>query len=87
MPVLVAVVCESNRDVVALKCTFKRTIIGIPAAVKSLLASSSTIPTIRNPKVAVVAIAETLRAELERPVSVEPERDEVPSVVFAKTAA
>ena len=45
------------------------------------------MPTIRNPRVAVVAIDETLRAELERPVLVEPERAEVPNVALAKTAA
>jgi hypothetical protein len=54
-----------------------RTINGIPAAVKSLFASSSIIPTIRNGKVAVVAMEATLKAEFELPVLVEPVRADV----------
>jgi len=62
-----------------------RTINGIPAAVKSLFASSSIIPTIRNGKVAVVFIEDTLNAEFELPVLVEPVRADVPKEAFAKT--
>ena len=59
---------------------------GIPAAVKSLLASSSIIPTILNGNVAVVAIELTLSAPLALPVLVEPVRAEVPNEALAKTA-
>ena len=59
---------------------------GIPAAVKSLLASSSIIPTILNGNVAVVAIELTLNAPLALPVLVEPVRAEVPNEALAKTA-
>jgi hypothetical protein len=63
------------------------TINGIPAAAKSLFASSSIIPTIRNGSVAVVLIEDTLKAEFEFPVLVEPVRADVPKDAFAKTAA
>ena len=45
------------------------------------------IPTIRNGKVAVAAIVETPKAELELPVSVEPVRADVPNDAFANTCA
>ena len=64
-----------------------RTIKPMPAAVKSLFASSSTRPMIFNGRVAVVAIDETLKAELERPVLVEPVRADVPRLAFANTPA
>ena len=64
-----------------------RTINGIPAAAKSLLASSSITPTMRSGSVAVTAIVETPKAELELPVLVEPVRADVPKDALANTAA
>ena len=43
------------------------------------------MPTIRNGKVAVVFMEDTLSAELELPVLVEPVRADVPKDAFAKT--
>ena len=45
------------------------------------------MPTIRNGNVAVVAMEDTLKAEFELPVLVEPVRADVPKDAFAKTPA
>ena len=79
-----AVFVESNTRVPALKCAFKRTIKGIPAAAKSSFAGSSIIPTIRKGKVDVVLILLTAKAEDDTPVLALPERAEVPKLAFLK---